>query len=619
MEGTAIRLKDAIKGHRHDQDKLLAPAETVRRFRKILRSANLDILSETRRVDSGRLGIPVCASYCRKDVWHRLGMENFWGKGATPDQAEASAVMELAERYSYLEFRERLTNFVFDTAANLGEEAIPFDQIAKSVSDNSSDVERLAPFFANVPLAWARADNLTRGRRLLVPFYWFYQLNFTNGSAAGNCVEEALCQGVCEVVERHVSTLVDLDERRTPALERGSITDPVSLELLGKFDALGVRLHLRDFTLGMGMPTIGVLAWDPTTFPHRSEIHFIAGTSTSPHKALNRALTEVAQGAADFDTDRQYTPWALRKFKSLEEAGFVTSAAGDIRIEQMPDIEDINIRVEVERCIARLAERGFEVYAVDISHPVLKIPASFVIVPGAQCRYLTRDFGVGHFLAKIIFEDANRDYAFGKLKELASLVPDRYYPHFFLGNLLLERGQPAEAEASYRKAAALLEATDPGHRFVYDIHLALSVSLQRMARYREVVGMTHHVLPLARGRVDFFNTLGAAHYALNEYDEAVAAYRCVLEQGEEAARAYTCVNIAIVYMDKGDNVSAGVYFREALRCNGDIFNALARSAKRSGRPGKAMFYARLQDRFSRFVTGGEERRPARTPTRMIPA
>jgi ribosomal protein S12 methylthiotransferase accessory factor YcaO len=33
-------------------------------------------------------------------------------------------------------------------------------------------------------------------------------INEFNGPSAGNCVEEALSQGICELVERHVSSLI---------------------------------------------------------------------------------------------------------------------------------------------------------------------------------------------------------------------------------------------------------------------------------------------------------------------------------------------------------------------------------------------------------------------------
>ena len=99
-----IKMNDAFKGYTDDQDKILTPEETVRRFRERLASIDLDILEETVRIDSGRLDIPVYFSVCGKDAESVIGTKKQMGKGGTPQQSEASAVMELAERFSFFSF-----------------------------------------------------------------------------------------------------------------------------------------------------------------------------------------------------------------------------------------------------------------------------------------------------------------------------------------------------------------------------------------------------------------------------------------------------------------------------------------------------------------------------------
>ena len=51
MAGRVI-LKDAFKRFTLDQDKVLAPEETVRRFRERLQEVDLDILDGTIRIDT---------------------------------------------------------------------------------------------------------------------------------------------------------------------------------------------------------------------------------------------------------------------------------------------------------------------------------------------------------------------------------------------------------------------------------------------------------------------------------------------------------------------------------------------------------------------------------------
>jgi ribosomal protein S12 methylthiotransferase accessory factor len=104
-------------------------------------------------------------------------------------------------------------------------------------------------------------------------------------------VEEALSQGICEIVERHVSSIVSRKKLRVPAINIDSVTDPLVIEVIGKYKKVGVRLYISDFSLDTGIPSIGVLAYDPSTFPDRSEIVWTAGTTPNPQKALNRAMT----------------------------------------------------------------------------------------------------------------------------------------------------------------------------------------------------------------------------------------------------------------------------------------------------------------------------------------
>jgi len=83
---------------------VLRPEETVRRFKEKLKEVDLDILEETVRIDNGRLDIPVYFSLCGQDALRIIGTKKQMGKGGSPHQAEASAVMELVERFSFFSF-----------------------------------------------------------------------------------------------------------------------------------------------------------------------------------------------------------------------------------------------------------------------------------------------------------------------------------------------------------------------------------------------------------------------------------------------------------------------------------------------------------------------------------
>ncbi len=312
-----VILKDAFKRFTLDQDKVITPEETVRRFRERLREVNLDILERTMRIDNGRLDIPIYFSICGHDALKIIGTKKQMGKGGTPHQSEASAVMELAERFSFFSFYKNPENFFVEEYRNLKDRALPFEAIALSVHDNSDDMDKAQEVFSGLPLKWTLAYNMTRQEEVLIPFNWFFAINEYNGPSAGNCVEEALSQGICEIVERHVSSVVSREKLSVSAINIDSVTDPLVLEMIGKYNKVGVRLFVSDFSLDTGIPSIGVLAYDPSTFPDRSEIVWTAGTTPNPQKALSRALTEVAQLGGDFNTSSNYVASGLPKFRTL--------------------------------------------------------------------------------------------------------------------------------------------------------------------------------------------------------------------------------------------------------------------------------------------------------------
>ena len=99
------QLSDAYKVENQDHDKIISPEETIKNFKNNSIKAGLNILKETRRIDNGRLDIPVYFSVCGHDAHALTGTKKQMGKGTTPILAEASAVMELAERFSLYRFK----------------------------------------------------------------------------------------------------------------------------------------------------------------------------------------------------------------------------------------------------------------------------------------------------------------------------------------------------------------------------------------------------------------------------------------------------------------------------------------------------------------------------------
>jgi ribosomal protein S12 methylthiotransferase accessory factor len=559
-----VVLNDAHKQFTLDQDKIFPPGETVKRFHEKLKKIDLDILKSTLRIDNGRLDIPVYFSTCGVDAVNIIGTKKQMGKGATSAQAEASAVMELAERFSFFSFAKNPDNFFTDQHINVKDKALAFERIAQSVHDESDDLPVSRKIFETLPLKWTWGYNLTREQEVLIPFDWFFSINEFNGPSAGNCVEEALSQGICEIVERHTSSIVSQNQLKVAAIRAGSATDPLVIDMLQKYQNAGVELYISDFSLDTGIPTVGVMAMDPTTFPRLSEIVWTAGTTPDPQKALSRALTEVAQLAGDFNTGANYVASGLPKYTTIEEAAYIMNPAKEVDIADLPDLSDDNIKTEVQNCLSALAANGMEVMVINTMHHQLKIPAFYTIIPGAHFRERSLGTSVGMFAAKHIFENRPATEAIAELENIQKMLPDKYYVHFYLGASHLSIDDPATARSYFSKALTL----EPTEQDIPSIYSYLGVALKDMGEYRQALETLKEGEKLDRERTDIYNLMGFCHFKLKDHPQAIENFKKAVALDPSSAIDYA--NIASNYRQMGEKEKAIRYYQMALTLDDSI-------------------------------------------------
>jgi ribosomal protein S12 methylthiotransferase accessory factor len=562
MGKKSIRLADCFKQYTLDQDKVCTPTETFNRFKQRLKELNLDVLKEVRRIDNGRLDIPVYFSVCGKDALETIGTKKQMGKGSTPEQSQASACMELGERFSFFSFMKNPDNFIHDTYANLKKSDYPLmtlEKLLQSVHDTVTDIATLEKLIEDIPIQWTWATNLNRQEEVLVPFSWFYAINEYNGPSAGNTLEEAISQGLCEVVERHVSAVVSHDRILTPAIDTLSILDPITRELMAKFTRNGIEVYLNDFTLDTGIPTVSALAIDRTTFPETSEIVYSAGTTPHAEKAVIRALTEVAQLAGDFNSKANYVASGLPKPLSMDEVTYLTHSGKTIAIDQMPDLSDDNIRVEIENCLAALAKINLEVYILNVTHPQLNIPAIYTIMPGAHFRERSRINNVGLFAAKLVAERSPDPQTCRKgLLAMQEVLPDVYYLEFYLGRNLMETGQMGDALHHLQRALTL----NPEQEDIPYIHSYIGDCLKNLGLFDAAIAAVQQGLAYDEERPDMHNIIGVCYFKLAQYDKAITHFHRAVELAPTSAIDYA--NLGVNYRKIGKTIEAARYFELAL-------------------------------------------------------
>ncbi len=568
MKKTTIRLQECQKVFTTDQDKAINPEETVAKFKEKLENLDLDILKEVKRIDNGRLGIPVYFSVCGKDARAMTGTKKQMGKGASEIQAQASACMELGERFSFFTFKDNPENFIRGDYQEMRDQGYPVlapEYLLQSVHDDTHDVAFLESVLQGIPMQWTWATKLADNEEVLIPFSWFFAINEFNGPSAGNTIEEAALQGICEIVERHVCALVTHNKTATPLIAPDSVTDPVAKNLLQIFANSGIELYLNDFSLDTGICTIAALAIDRSTFPEKSEIVYTAGTTPDPEKALIRAVTEVAQLAGDFNSGSNYIASGLPKPLDMKEVTHVTEPGRTISMQEINNLSDSDIRVEVENCVQAIAAIGMDTFMINVTHPQLQIPAIYTIVPGAHFRERSMINDVGLFAAKLLVEQTDDPQLLEeRLTRLEALISDAYYLAFYRGRNLYNNGDAFSACTLFERALSMTpEKEDLPYIYSY-----LANSLKDMERYDDALDVLAKGLEEDEERPDMYNTMGVCYFKKEMYEEAVKSFERAVELNPTSAMDYA--NLGVNHRRLGNREEAVHFFTLALSMDADI-------------------------------------------------
>lgn len=541
-----IILKSCPKHYTKDLDKTIPPKETVTRIKAILDKQGTAILQQSKRIDSGRLGIPVYLSICGPEAKKVMPSRKQMGKGSSPEQAEASALMELVERFSLFSFWNNDKNFMKLTWSaaqeKFGEDLLPLQEILHSVNDNISQAQA-RKIMDLVEWKFCTALCIPDNADVFLPIDWFKTLNEYNGSSAGNSFEESILQGGCELIERHVSALIDQQHPELPTISFDSCTDPVLQKLINSFVKNGIQLWLKDFSLDFAIPTVGALAYDPSTFPESSEIVFTAGTASSPTKATIRAITELAQLAGDFHTNSSYEPSGLPKYSDLQEIKWIKQGALR-QLSSLPTIEHSDILVELQKLSSALREKGFSLYSVNTTHPDLDIASNYNIIPGFLFRERSKFPSVGLFVGRILTEQMAPELE-KKLSFLDECYPKNYFTDFFRGLALLQKRNYHAALSYFKKA----EPLQPGREEMSLTLFYQAHTKSLMEDWQGTVSLLDKAIACAADNHAFFNLRGVAHFKLGKPEIAAQDFEKALTL--DKGSAIDLANLGICYKKMG--------------------------------------------------------------------
>ena len=366
------------------------PEETLERAIPLLEKAGMDPLEDI--TDRDNLGIPVYSVYRKKTAKGTFG--NYNGKGATPEQAKASAVMEALERYS-AELRES-DEIAYGTMQQMRDSGMPYVEPVDLILP-----ARVLGMVESAEIAWTACYDIMRGEDVWVPacavFYPYYPdgdlqlFRFhTNGIAAGNTIEEAILHAMFEVIERDAWSIAE-SFNRTNADVIIDDDDSVPAQLLRKFEEAGIKIRLKDLTTDTGVTTIGASSDDiRTKDPEMLDIG--VGTHLNPEIAAIRALTEVAQSRTthkhglkvNAELQKRTREMGYEKVKEANALWFKDSKKS-IKLNEMKDEATDYVLDDIEVVLGKLMDAGFDrVIIADLTRPEIGVPAVRVIIPGME-------------------------------------------------------------------------------------------------------------------------------------------------------------------------------------------------------------------------------------------
>jgi len=332
------------------------------------------------------------------------------GKGRTDEQARASALCEALERFSsvYQGDEATVTGSMEALLADPACDAEPVHVNAlqqfserqfgarEAINALTRDVRKQVPprFTARDVIDWTPAWSLVSGKRRLVPLSYCYAetpdsaqadvacVHNPNGCAAGSTLDEAILQGMLELIERDAVAIWWYNRIPRPGIDLASFEEPYFDALVREYETFGWRLWALDITHDLGVPAVAALAENPAD--GRFSIGF--GCHLDARIAVQRALTEVNQ-LLDIAADAPH-PWDREK---LSETGFLYPA-NDVRRttgSTWPPIDADTLPAAIAHCVGKIASAGMDVLVVDKTRPDIGLSVAQVIAPGL-CHFWPR-------------------------------------------------------------------------------------------------------------------------------------------------------------------------------------------------------------------------------------
>lgn len=320
-----------------------------------------------------------------------------------------------------------------------------------------------------------------------IPDRLFSYLFDTNGMCAGNSPEEALIEGLSEILERYAGMKIFKDKITLPEIPDKYIDKfPKVKKMVEKLKQnKDYYFKLVDCSFGGKYPVAGLYIIEKNT----GKFGFKMGAHPDYGIAMERCFTEAAQGRDIYEYAEtcifDFYGYENGKNRNLTEFIFadlslvpyqVIGEKPDYQFKEMPDVSNLDNKVILKNMVKAILEDGKDILIRDLS--ILGFPTFSIAIPGMS--EISFDPNATHFnifvtMQKLmqniesinlrnirevirIMELIVNDIGYEKLSILISLIDSSILPceqmgmgaKYFLATLYIMNKQ-------YEKAARILE------------------------------------------------------------------------------------------------------------------------------------------------------------------
>ncbi|MCF2858201.1 YcaO-like family protein [Pseudoalteromonas sp. SMS1] len=311
------------------------------------------------------------------------------GKGISEAQSKASALCETIERKN-AQYRH-IPPSIFATQSKLPHRSYHFNQLVPysdqqyiqfaDLSNAESNRTQAVLAFNDGQIHWQQVWSLTHNDPVYLPYVSCFANTpyeedvfgkwHSNGCAAGNNLEEAIMQGLFELLERDAIAIWWYNKLPRPSYDLTTL-DTHYYTQLDQTISVDYEYWVLDITLDTGVPVMAAIGKNKQT----AGWIFGFGCHLKPHMAAQRALTELCQLIPI--RDQSNAPF---DFDAIDQTDFLMPHDNYPAIS--PKLKPSkDLKLDIFAIVEQLQSLGMETLALNYSQEFIPIKTANVFVPG---------------------------------------------------------------------------------------------------------------------------------------------------------------------------------------------------------------------------------------------